>query len=96
MKKDIVLECFKAVRNKEDSFTFDGKTYEITKRMASLAYDYVYVSAMVLGICTGVSGALLNIYGFMIRIIMSAFFGLMGLFIPRFIFRYLFLKEIDG
>lgn len=96
MKKDIVLECFKAVRNKEDSFTFNGKTYEITKRMASLAYDYVYVSAMVLGICTGVSGALLNIYGFMIRIIMSAFFGLMGLFIPRFIFRYLFLKEIDG
>lgn len=95
MKKDIVYECFKAVKDKKDVFKYDDKTYIITDKMASLAYDYIYVSAMVLGICTGVSGALFNIYGFMIRIIMTAVFGLMGLFISRFIFRYLFLKEID-
>lgn len=94
MKKDIVLECFKAVRNKEDSFTFDGKTYEITKRMASLAYDYVYVTAVVSGICTGVSRALLKIDDFVISIIISVIFGIIGFYITRYIFRYFFMKEI--
>lgn len=94
MKKDIVYECFKAVRNKQDSFTFDDRTYEITEKMASQAYNYMYVSAMVSGICTGVSRALLKIDDFVIGIIISVIFGIIGFYITRYIFRYFFMKEI--